>query len=520
MPSLLVLHPRRLTGENHGVVVQHVTTLAMLLERRGWTVVTTDLLDPDLARVVLAADLVLVQMLANPEVEAIVRARRAAGRSTIFEITDNFLGLGDWAAATHPLHSPLTRGRLLYHAWLCDALQVYSPGLVELFGDVNPRIVRLDPYVPIPSRRPLRPAGFVIGWGGTQTHAADIAAISPALAAFCGRHPAVRFAYMGDRDVFDRHFGGIDGAQTSVRPFGTHEEYVDFVAGLDIGLGPLRPTPFNAARTDTRFGVYAACGVAAVLEDGPAYAAHDSRARLFRTPAELEAILEDLHTQPDEVESLGARAHAWAQRERSADVLAAQRDGAYRDFLPAEPSEPASLPPRPPEAISDRLAAAAGLEPVDALTACGEIVADYPDYEQARLLAAHSLERLGRDEAALAYIENLTPSQVYADLFVAIQVRCSRRARPEDADRFLGRVSSPLAFAHLRAHASVLERSRAVLRHQPYDHFALRSSLLLLERADPTSTELNVLYARACLVAPEDVPPCRRPAHLARFLPT
>jgi hypothetical protein len=65
----------------------------------------------------------------------------------------------------------------------------------------------------------------------------------------------------------------------------------------------------------------------------------------------------------------------------------------------------------------------------------------------------------------------------------------------------------------------VLERSRAILEHQPYDHFALWSTIKLLTRADATSPELDGLFERACLVAPEDVPAERRPARLAPFLP-
>lgn len=517
MRQLVVLHQHDVSGENHGVLVQHVGTLAALLADRGWRVSATDCLHPRLAALTMAADVVVVQMLPDPEVEAIVRERRARGRATVFEITDNFLGL---ARDSYSLRSPLVRQHLLYHAWLCDALQVYAAGLEELFGTVNPRIVRFTPYVPIPERVPDRAAGFVLGWGGTRSHAADLAAVAPVVRTFCARHDDVTFDYMGDRSLFDDHFGSIDPARVIVRPFGDHEEYLRFVAGLRVGLAPLRPTPFNAARSDTRFGTYAAYGVAAVLEDGPVYGPRRERARLFRTPAELGDVLEELHREPDEVERLGRAARAWACAERSRDALAAERDEAYRALLGRADEAPAPGPTGEAGASAqrERLADALRLDATEALGAARRIVADDPSYEQAHLLVARSLERSGDHEAALRYVERLTPSAVYADLFAEVQIRCARRVRPGDVTRLRGGLRSPFRRA-LSGDGPTVDRVRAILEHQPYDHFALACAIRLLGRTDPGSPELERLYERAALVSPEDVPADRRPAALAPFLP-
>jgi hypothetical protein len=58
-----------------------------------------------------------------------------------------------------------------------------------------------------------------------------------------------------------------------------------------------------------------------------------------------------------------------------------------------------------------------------------------------------------------------------------------------------------------------------VLEHNPYDHFALASTIRRIERDDGDAPELAGLYERLCMVAPEDVPDHRRPARLAPFLP-
>lgn len=521
MPQLVILHHAELGGENRGLRVQHVDTLADLLRSRGWSVDATDPLDPRLAPATLSADLLLVQMLDGPEVEGIVRARRDRGLPTVFEITDNFLAMSDWAPSTHLLLSPLIRQNILFHASLCDALQVYAPGLSELFADVNDHVLTFDPYVPIPDEVPAKPPGFVLGWGGTRSHEPDLASVAPAVVAFSARHPDVTLAYMGAADVFERQFGAIAPAQTSVRPFGDHDAYLDFVGGLHVGLGPLRPSPFNAARTDTRFGTYAAFGVAAVLQDGPVYGVHRNRARLFRTAADLEAILYGLHESPAAVADLAATGRAWAIEARSADVLADQRDRAYRSVLrrgrPARPGARAGEP----AATGDRAAlkAAIALPPAEALEAAEQIVAEHPAYEQAQLLLAQSLRRLGREADALELVGRLKPSPVFADLFSELQARCARVVAPADAACYVRRIGSPVRRARLRDEGSVLQRSRTILEHQPYDHFALASTIKLVEAGDPHAEELDVLYERACLVAPDDVPSSRRPPRLVPFLP-
>jgi hypothetical protein len=58
-----------------------------------------------------------------------------------------------------------------------------------------------------------------------------------------------------------------------------------------------------------------------------------------------------------------------------------------------------------------------------------------------------------------------------------------------------------------------------VLEHNPYDHFALASTIRRIELGGEDPPELAALYERLCMLAPEDVPAVRRPARLAPYLP-
>jgi hypothetical protein len=454
------------------------------------------------------------QMLAEPEVEAMILRRRALGRPSVYEITDNFLAVAEWLPDSHALRSPLARQNLVYHAHLADAVQMLVPALAELFAGVNPRAIVVHPYVPIAAEVPPKPDGFVVGWAGSTSHAVSLAASAPAVVEFCRRHREVTFAYMGNRAMFDTLFGAIPPAQTRVHPFGRQEEHLRFTGGLHVGIAPMSPTPFNESRADTRVCIYAAHGVAPVLEDAPAHRPHRAHARLYSGADELLEVLEELFHDRDQVGDLARRGRDWVVRERSREALGAQRERAYASLLDgALPGAPVERPAPDAEKLRARLLEAEAASPVRALGACLELLAEHPDYEQAHLLAAQTLERLHRYREALEYVDRFEPSPVYADVFAELGARLAKRVRPAERARYVDRIQSP--FRQARARNS----SSAVLEHQPYDYFALASTIKRIERENGPAPELDDLYERMCMLAPERVPADRRPARLVRFLP-
>ena len=522
-PRLVVVHPRDLAGENAGLYGLHVTSLVELLEPLGWRVEPYSVLDPGFPAAALSADVTVLQMLADPEAEAVILRRRDAGLPTVYEVTDNVLGVGDWLPPTHAARSPLARQSLLYHAHLADAIQMLVPALADLFSAVNGRSILLSPHTPFPDDLPSKPSGFVVGWSGSRSHSASLAAAAPAVVELCRRHPEATFAYMGDRGVFDEHFGAIPEAQRQLHPFSDWDVQLRFAGGLHVGIAPMAPTPFNATRSDTRVGIYAGHGVAAVLEDAPAHRPHRDHARIYRTTAELLDVLDELFRDPAKVEALARAGRDWMERARSAAALGEERDGAYRELIARTRN---GRPGGPPEAripaageLARRLGEAFRQDPERALSTCRELVAEHPRYDQAHLLAAGCLERLGRHEEALEYAVSVDPSPVYCDLFSELQARTAAHVGPADRTRYAAAIRSPFRRARLAELASPAERSRRVLEHNPYDYFALASTIARIERGEEDGSGLDTLYERLCMIAPEDVPAARRPARLAPFLP-
>jgi hypothetical protein len=527
---LLIVHPSRWRGENHGVYVQHVDSLHRLLgDHGGWRVDALDPTHPAFPDAVLDRDVVVVHMLPHPEIETAIRLRRERGRPTVFELSDNFLGLGDWVPRTHLLRSPLVRQRLLYHAALCDAVQVYAPGLVRLISGVNDRVALFDPWVPVPDSPPPKPPGFRFGWGGTTSHEADLRRVAPVVAAFCRRHPDARFAYMGDEAMFHRCFAAVPAAQADVVPFGNIDAYHRFVGGLHVGLAPSGGTPFAAGRSDTKFVAYAAGGVAPVLEDAEPYRPHAARALLFADGDGLAVALERLHADASLRVALATRAFAWVRRERGTARLADQRDGFYRSLLDRGPvkGEPAPVGPAP--AAAAHLLDLPMRAPAEALVTARRIVAEHPRYAQARWAVVAALDALGRAAEADDELARFDWPVLYHDAVESRRAGAARAAAAAgdgeaggaDAEAHIGRVRSPHRRLQLRAGPSG-DRSaffRHILEEQPYDFFALSATIGQLERDEPGSPLLAGLYGRLSLVAPEQVPANRRPAHLEEFLP-
>ena len=515
-PRLAVLHPADLAGENAGLHWLHVTSLVELLEPLGWQVEARSVLDPDFAAVALDADVAVLQMLPDPEAEGVILRRRDLGRPTVYEITDNVLGVGDWLPRSHAARSPLVRQSMLYHAHLADALQMLVPALGDLFAGVNPRRIVLSPHTPFPARVPPKPPGFVFGWSGSRSHAESLAAAAPAVVELCRRHPEATVAFMGDRALFDELFAGVPEAQRQLHPFGDRDEQARFIGGLHVGIAPMEATTFNATRSDTRVGLFAGHGVAAVLQDAPPHRRHRDHARIYRSTGELLDVLEELFHDRSQVEALARAGREWMERERSPAALAAERDRAYRELMgAARRSDVTEAHTFEAGELGTRLSRAVRAAPEEALELSRELTAAHPAFDQAHLLAARCLERLGRHDEALAYAETVEPSPVYADLFEELKARVA----PAHAARYAAQIRSPFRRARLMPGSSAAERSREVLQHNPYDWFALASTIRRLEREDPAAPELAALYERASMLSPETVPTASRPARLAPFLP-
>jgi glycosyltransferase involved in cell wall biosynthesis len=280
----------------------------------------------------LAADVLVIRDVADPDLLPIIAARRRNGRLTVYEIGRHVFSRaaannGDVAGtdlAARSLPPQLARQ--------ADCLQLTTAALDAQFAGLNPRRAVLpsqlwDAPAIVPRRAENR---VVIGWAGTSAERGDLQLALPALAGVLDRHPEVRVAIMGDPDL-QATLAPLPAARLSFIPTGSHERLQRFLDEIDIGIAPLEPTPQNRCRDDVRFIEYAAHGVLAICADLEPYrdvVRPGQNGFLFRDAGELETVLERALAEAEVRAAIPARA-ARTAAERLERPHAALRLGFY-----------------------------------------------------------------------------------------------------------------------------------------------------------------------------------------------
>jgi tetratricopeptide (TPR) repeat protein len=311
------LQPCRALGELADVTVVSAFTLSPAIYDQG---------------LLMAADVLVLREVAAPDLLPVIAARRRQGRLTAYEIGRHFF------AAPPGGDSPATQSDLVARSLVpqlarqADCLQLATAALETQFATLNPRraVFPSQLWDP-PHAPPARPTDrVVIGWAGSRTEHHDLLLALPALAGVLERHPEVRVAILGDPEL-GATLSALPAARVSFMPAGSLERYHRFLDGIDIGLAPLAPTPFNRCSEDLRFLDYAAHGVLAVCADLPPYRAvirPGQTGFLFRDAAELETVLERAVAEAELRAAIPARA-AIAIGERLERRHAAERLGFY-----------------------------------------------------------------------------------------------------------------------------------------------------------------------------------------------
>jgi len=151
-----------------------------------------------------------------------------------------------------------------------------------------------------------------IGYQGSPSHLRDwTTSTAGGLARFLAEH-----------DEWGLHFHGLDpdafrvlGERVKHTPWsGSIDRYYRSIS-FDVGIGPLRPTPFNRAKSALRAVEYAALGIVAVLPDLEPYRGwveDGVTGRLVHGYQTLRGVLTEVARDPEERAKMADRAHARA----------------------------------------------------------------------------------------------------------------------------------------------------------------------------------------------------------------
>lgn len=265
--------------------------------------------------------------------------RRHPGRVTVVEANDYYPDLQAW----NPLSMRWLDRSLqdsFHHALrAADGVQASVAPLVERWKRITHRPVvafanhleslpplALDPVVT--SDRPL-----TVGWGGSPGHFADWMAVAPVLERWLARRPNARLAVMTNE--LARDFVRIDATRLVFRPFGSLDDWLDFIGTLDIGLAPLLPTEYNRCRSDVKFLEYASRGVPGIYRDLEPYrdsVVHGETGLTYSTDDELLACLDALADDASLRARIREQAHEAVSRDRLLDDRSSERLSFYQSL--------------------------------------------------------------------------------------------------------------------------------------------------------------------------------------------
>lgn len=261
----------------------------------------------------LDADVIVVQRPLHRHRYELIKVLQTRGIAVVVEIDDDFHAVHRknpaWTDA-HPLRDKdSNRDWLMRACEIADLVTVSTRALAERYGG-HGRVAVLPNFVPeryLQIERP-RDGQVMVGWSGsTHTHVGDLeitkGAIGQAIEA-----TGARFAVVGT---------GV-GVQKALRL--TYEpvaagwvpidDYPAALATFDIGVVPLRMSPFNEAKSNLKMSEMSAVGVPAVgSPTGPNRELVKLGAGLLaETPDDWYRTIRDLALTVSMREDVGARA--------------------------------------------------------------------------------------------------------------------------------------------------------------------------------------------------------------------
>lgn len=286
-------------------------------------------------------DILVMSRFTSLDAAPLVERARATGVPIVFHIDDDLLkvpkNLGQ--AKYDAYNRPARLQALRTNMETADLLYASTPALAETFRSygIAAEIIAGDLYCtvdaaaiqpPIPALEP------VIGYMGSEGHAADLAMVLPAIEQLMEHIPSLRFETYGTIRSPDElaRFGSRIGHHAATA------NYSGFLSklcslGWWVGLAPLEDTPFNLCKADTKWVEYSYAGVATVTSDLPVYtrACADGSGMQATTIDEWREAMMTLIVRRDARETLVARAQEKLASVYSHDALEKQVLAVFAD---------------------------------------------------------------------------------------------------------------------------------------------------------------------------------------------
>jgi glycosyltransferase involved in cell wall biosynthesis len=235
----------------------------------------------------------------------------------VFELDDD---LWDLDPANRPAWSfyrrtPGLLDNLAECAKLADVCTVSTEPLADVVREYNRNVVVLPnqlPAVAYSKPKSCNPAHMFIGWAGGASHELDVKEMTDGLRQHFRRR-ADTFVNLGS--LFESVARAVGKRLVSVAWTPDMHEHYDRLTSLDIGLAPLRPSPFNQSKSEIKFLEYAAAGAACIATKHGPYERvieHQTTGLLVSRPHEWTQALRQLTEHPEDRDAMAADAYDYA----------------------------------------------------------------------------------------------------------------------------------------------------------------------------------------------------------------
>ncbi len=233
-----------------------------------------------------AADAVIIDRLWRPRInlsmaKSLLNDIRRNKAKFIYALDDNFLNLN-----LDELDFEMTDGMLdavRYFLENADGIIVTTDSLREQFVQYNSQIsvvpnVLDERLFSNPTGKPVSKDRIIIGYMGTNTHAADLKLVIPAMQEIMNYFPGrIQFQVLGvtTKEETLRALEALPAKvitpDASLRPYHKFVPWFQENIHWDIGLCPLLDTPFNQCKSDIKHLDYGAARIAGIYSRVPSY---------------------------------------------------------------------------------------------------------------------------------------------------------------------------------------------------------------------------------------------------------
>ena len=253
----------------------------------------------------------------------------------VYEIDDNLWDIDYRSQKAHEFfNNDGVVDNLNNNIRIADAVTVTTEPLADLVRPLNPNVHVIPNYLPewlLTHDRPRQHDRITIGWGGSNTHAMDLAEVGPQLRRYLERAPkSVELHIMGEPKPPRRRRGVILPRTPWVHEYLLPEDRIRWTPwnetvahywraiDYDVMLAPLRPHLFNRTKSPLRVLEAAILGIPVIATDYGPYAEfvdHGVTGLLAKTDHDwgrhMRALVEDQAMREEMGANARAKAASW-----------------------------------------------------------------------------------------------------------------------------------------------------------------------------------------------------------------